>query len=85
MVNFSLPKGSNWPLKRAKREIRADKGRAIKRAVHCLTPFCPDALVSSPNLYPPTFSSVEASLCRREAGEKEKESARKARWQGGKK
>ena len=78
MVNFNLPKGSNWPLKRARREEnRVDKGRAIKRAVHCLIPFCPDTLVSSPNLYPPIISSVEASLCRREAGEKKiKESAR---------
>ena len=54
-----------------------DKGWAIKRAVHCLIPFCPDTLVSSPNLYPPVISSVEASLCGREAGEKKiKESAR---------
>ena len=54
-----------------------DKSWAIKRAVHCLIPFCPDTLVSSPNLYPPVISSVEASLCGREAGEKKiKESAR---------
>ena len=77
MVNFNLPKGSNWPLKLARREEnRVDKGWAIKRAVHCLIPFCPNALVSFPNLYPPILSSIEAFLCRREAGEKEKESAR---------
>ena len=76
MVNFNLQKSSNWSLKRARRENKADKGWAIKRAVQYLTPFCPYALVSSPNLYPPTLSSAEAALCRREAGEKEKESAR---------
>ena len=77
MVNFNLPKGSNWPLQRARREEnREDKGWAMKRAVHYLRPLCPDELVSSPNLYPPILSSVEAFLCRREAGEKEKESAR---------
>ena len=72
LPSVNLQKGSNWPLKRAKRENRADKGWAIKLAVHGLTPFCPDTLVSSPNLYPPTISSVEASLCRREAREKKK-------------
>jgi len=75
-IFVNLQKGTDWPLKRARRENRADKGWAIKLAVHCLIPFCPDALVSPPNLYPPTLSSVEAFLCRREAGEKEKESAR---------
>ena len=26
--------------------------------VHCITPFCSDALVSPPNLYPPCFSHI---------------------------